>query len=89
MSSLSTSRLLEEFEEVPRGASQVGFGLDAYESGVRHDRVVVGAIEGVDKEVHFLAGVCRVMKVVTLDTGVSHPLLEGEFEEVEPFVVAD
>ena len=79
----------EEFEEVPRGASQVGFGLDAYESGVRHDRVVVGAIEGVDKEVHFLAGVCRVMKVVALDTRVSHPFLEGEFEEVEPFVVAD
>ena len=79
----------EEFEEVPRGARQVGFGLGAYESGVRHDWVVVGAVEGVDKEVHFFAGVRGVMEVVALDTGVSHPFLEGEFEEVEPFIVAD
>ena len=63
--------------------------MDANESGVCHDRVIVGAIEGVNEKVHFLAGVRRVMEVVTLDTGVSHPLLEGEFEEVEPFVVAD
>ena len=81
----------EESEEVPRGASQVpvGFGLDAYESGVRHDWVVVGAIEGMDKEVHFLAGVRGVMKVVAFDTRVAHPFLEGEFEEVEPFVVTN
>ena len=58
---------LEESEEVPRGAWQVRFGLGAHESGVCHDRVVVGAIEGVDKEVHFLAGVCRVVEVVTLE----------------------
>ena len=40
---------LEEFREVPGGARQVSFGLDTYESGVCHDRVVVGAIEGVDQ----------------------------------------
>ena len=63
--------------------------MNAYESGVCHDRVIVGAIEGVNEKVHFLAGVCRVMKVVALDTRVSHPFLEGEFEEVEPFVVTN
>ena len=66
---------LEESGEVPRGAWQVRSGLGAHESGVCHDRVVVGAVEGVDEEVHFLAGVCRVMEVVTLDARVTHPFL--------------
>ena len=56
--------------------------MGAYESGVGRDGVVVGAIEGVDKEVYFLAGVCGVMEVVALDARVPHPFLESELEKL-------
>ena len=78
----------EDSGEVRRGGGQVRSRLDAHDCGIGHDGVLVGEIEGVDEEIHFLGVVGRVVEIISRDTRITHPPLEGEFEHMEPLVVA-